>query len=92
MQPGRSVRKQVRGCHLLRWLSYNRSDARLEDFVLELHDLEFDLLFLTEAWRDHIEETLGFCDGTKMFLSGCGPHQGVGVVVSQKCWALMQNV
>ena len=69
-----------------------RSDARLEDLVLEFNDFEFDLLFLTETWRDHTEETLECGDGTKMFLSGGGAHRGVGIGVSNKCWGSMQDI
>ena len=49
-------------------------------------------LFLTETWRDHSEETLEVDGGTKMILSGGGPHQGVGIVVSNRCWGSMQDV
>ena len=69
-----------------------RSDARLEDLVLELKELDFDFLFLTETWRDNAEEMLEVDGGTKMFLSGGGPHQGVGIVVSKRCWGSMQDV
>ena len=69
-----------------------RSDARLEDLVLELKELDFDFLFLTETWRDSSEEMLEVGGGTKMFLSGGGPHQGVGIVVSKRCWGSMQDV
>ena len=69
-----------------------RSDARLEDLVLELKELDFDFLFLTETWRDNTEEMLEVDGGTKMFLSGGGPHQGVGIVVSKRCWGSMQDV
>ena len=42
-----------------------RSDARLEDLVLELKELDFDFLFLTETWRDNAEEMLEVDGGTK---------------------------
>ena len=69
-----------------------RSDARLEDLVLELKELDFDFVFLTETWRENSEEMLKVDGGTKMFLSGGGPHQEVGIVVSKRCWGSMQDV
>lgn len=53
--------------------------------IPKLKNLEFDLLFLTETWCDHIEKILEFCDGTNMSLSGDDPHQRVGIVVSHRC-------
>ena len=71
----------------------NRAPETMHDSkTLGLNEFEFDSLFLTEPWRDHFEETLECFYGTKMFLSGGGPHQGVRIVVSQKCWGSMQYV
>ena len=60
--------------------------------IPELKNLEFDLLFLTDTWCDHIKEILEFCDGTNMSLSGDSPHHRVGIVVSHRCWGSMQDI
>ena len=59
---------------------------------MELNEFDFDFVFLTETWRDKSEEMLKVDGGTKKFLSGGGPHQGVGMVVSKRCWGSMQDV
>ena len=59
---------------------------------MELKELDFDFVFLTETWRDYLEEMLEVDGGTRKFLTAGGPHQGVGMVVSKRCWGSMHNV
>ena len=69
-----------------------RSDAKMHDFIAELDNLEFDVLFITETWRTQITERMETSGGHKFFLSGGDGHCGVGICVSKNCFKNMSDI
>ena len=62
-----------------------RSDNTLQDLIAELENCDFDILLVSETWRDKREEVIVTAAGHKVFLSGgscC--RTGVGICVSPR--------
>ena len=62
-----------------------RSDNKFQDFIAELENCDFDILLVSETWRDKREEVIVTEAGHKVFLSGGSCRNGVGTCVSS-CW------
>lgn len=60
-----------------------RNPDRFEDFMVELANASFDVLFVSETWRDSTKEIVDNTSGRRFCLSGGSGHQGVGIVVSR---------
>ena len=69
-----------------------RSDVKMHDFIAELDNLEFHVLFITETWRTQITECMETSGGHKLFLSGGDGHCGVGICVSKNCFKNMSDI
>ena len=54
-----------------------RDQARFEDFLCEVNALSYDVLFVSETWRDAHEEMFKTTRGEKLFFSGGSRGQGV---------------
>lgn len=53
------------------------------DFMSELANVSFDILFVSETWRELSEEIVDSSCGCRPYLAGGGGHQGVGIVMSR---------
>lgn len=53
------------------------------DFMSELANVSFDILFVSETWRELSEEIVDSSCGCRLYPAGGGGHQGVGIVVSR---------
>lgn len=60
-----------------------RTPDRFMDFMSELANGSFDILFVSETWREHTEEIVDNSWGCRLYLAGGGGHQGVGIVASR---------
>ena len=58
-----------------------RTEARFNDFLVETVSCDFDVLFVSETWRDAKEESYTAIRGNRMYFSGGLAHQGVGVII-----------
>ena len=61
-----------------------RNNDRFIDFLLELDRFDFDLLCLSETWRNEREEILETPGRHRVFLSGGSGHCGVGICISYR--------
>ena len=61
-----------------------RSDNKFQDFIAELENCDFDILLVSETWRDKREEVIVTEAGHKVFLSGGSCRNGVGTCVSRR--------
>eukprot|EP00435_Cladocopium_sp_Y103_P048217 s1031_g14.t1 len=59
-----------------------RDHERFQDFVSELSDASFDVLFVTETWRGERQELFTTTHGHALFLSGGEGCRGVGIVLT----------
>ena len=66
-----------------------RDTVRFEDFLLELGRATYDIIFLTETWRDEREEIIATPRGDLLHFSGGSMHHGVGIGLSKR---FMENV
>ena len=62
-----------------------RSNAKIHDFIAEVDNVEFDVLFITQTWRTQTRQSTETSRGHNFFLSGGDGHSGVGISVSKKC-------
>ena len=56
-----------------------RTDRRLEDLLSEVALCQFDLLCLSECWREDADECMETVNGDLVYLSGGSMYRGVGV-------------
>ena len=59
-----------------------RGESRWEDFIAELDQCCFDLLLVSETWREERDECFITGKGHHIYLSGGANHQGVGICIS----------
>ena len=68
-----------------------RSEERFQDFVAELDQCVGDILMISETWRAESEEMYVTPAGGRIFLSGNGHHQGVGICISATFGKLLSD-
>lgn len=56
---------------------------RFEDFIAEIDNVELDIRFLTETWRDESDELVATPGGHRLSLAGGSGHSGVGICLSK---------
>ena len=69
-----------------------RDQARFEDFLCEVNALSYDVLFVSETWRDAHEEMFKTTRGDKLFFSGGSRGQGVGICMSKTWQTDVRNI
>ena len=66
-----------------------RDQSRWEDLLAEFEVCDCDVGFFTETWRSKRQECFGMSSGGRLFLSGGGSRQGVGIGISARLWRLI---
>ena len=59
-----------------------RDEDRFADFTTELANVKLSLLFVTETWRDEVEEIYELPAGGTLYLSGGSRPKGVGIFIA----------
>ena len=61
-----------------------RDQSRWEDLLVEFEVCDCDVGFFTETWRSKRQECFEMSSGGRLFLSGGGSRQGVGIGISAR--------
>ena len=69
-----------------------RAVGRYGDFMSELDMCDFDIMCLSETWRDCREEIVATPHGHTLYLSGDAGHCGVGICVCKRLLLKISNV
>ena len=68
-----------------------RTEARFNDLLVEIVSYDFDVLFVSETWRDAQEESHTSIGGNRMYLSGGLAHQ-VGVILGNTFHSQLRDI
>ena len=68
-----------------------RTEARFNDFLVEIVSYDFDVLFASETWRDAREGSYTAIGGNRMYLSGGLAHQ-VGVILCNTFHSQLRDI
>ena len=69
-----------------------RQTSRCEDFMNELDQTDYDILFLSETWRSDPEEILSSPNGDMVYLSGGAASKGVCICISRRMMRLIHKI
>ena len=69
-----------------------RDQSRWEDLLVEFEVCDCDVGFFTGTWRSKRRECFEMSSGRRVFLSGGGSRQGVGIGISARLWRLIDDV
>ena len=69
-----------------------RTEARFNDFLVETVSCDFDVLFVSETWRDAKEESYTAIGRNRMYFSGGLAHQGVGVIIGNTFHSKLRDI
>ena len=69
-----------------------RTEARFNDFLVETISCDFDVLFVSETWKDAKEESYTAIGGNRMYFSGGLAHQGVGVIIGNTFHSKLRDI
>ena len=59
-------------------------ETRFEDFLQGLADIEYDIAFSSETWREERQEIVSPPQGGIVYFSGGSAHRGVGIGISKQ--------
>jgi len=69
-----------------------REKYRWEDLLAEFEVCDCDVGFFSETWRAKRQECFEMSSGARLFLSGGGSRQRVGIGISARLWRLIEDV
>ena len=79
--------------HVLTKILQNiREKYRWEDLLAEFEVCDCDVGFFSETWRAKRQECFEMSSGARLFLSGGGSRQRVGIGISARLWRLIEDV